>query len=135
MILALGLFVSVYLIFLILPGSLSSSVSLLKNHFVSRVTLLVLAVYLLFILDGLSHWHGDIVFIDGLCHLNPTILTSEIFLLVMMALIIHLQAIYSRRPEFYLIILSNLIGIIYLITSNDWLITITAWELFNLSLY
>jgi len=49
--------------------------------------------------------------------------------------LIHLQALYSRRPEIYLLILSNVIGLIYLISSNDWLITVVAWELFNLSLY
>ena len=49
--------------------------------------------------------------------------------------LIHLQALYSRRPEIYLLILSNVIGLIYLISSNDWLITVVAWELVNLSLY
>ena len=53
----------------------------------------------------------------------------------MVLAIIHLQAIYSRRPELYLLILSNVLGLIYMISSNDWLITVIAWELFNLSLY
>ena len=59
----------------------------------------------------------------------------EIYLLVLVLAIIHLQAIYSRRPELYLLILSNVLGLIYMISSNDWLITVVAWELFNLSLY
>nr|NP_150314.1 NADH dehydrogenase subunit 2 [Spizellomyces punctatus]AAK84243.1 NADH dehydrogenase subunit 2 [Spizellomyces punctatus] len=135
MILGIGLMVSIYLIFLSLPGALNAGVSKLKNHFLSRVTTLVLVIYLLFIIDSLYHWQGDVVFLDGLCKINASILTSEIYLLVLILAIVHLQAIYSRRPEFYLIILSNIIGLVYMISSNDWVITVTAWELFNLSLY
>ena len=122
---------SVYLIFL----TLSASVSLFKNLFISRVTSLVVVAYQLFILDSLLHWHGDVVFLDGLCKINVSILTSEIFLLVQVLALIHLHGIYSKRPEFYLLILSNVLGLIYLISSNDWLITVVAWELVNLSLY
>ncbi|KAI9088709.1 NADH dehydrogenase subunit 2 [Phlyctochytrium arcticum] len=75
--------------------------SFLKNQFLSRVTLLVLGVYLAFIIDSSYHWVGDVVFLDGLV----------------------------------LIIGSNLTGLIYLISSADWIVTVTAWELFNLSLY
>ena len=138
MILGLGLMVSVYLSFLmvvLLPGGSQSGRSAASaNWFISRVTTLVVVVYLLFILDSLTHWHGDVVFLDGLCKINPSILTSEIYLLVQVLALIHLQALYSRRPEIYLLILSNVIGLIYLISSNDWLITVVAWELFNLLL-
>lgn len=127
--------VSVYLVFLVLPGALSTGSSKLKNHMVGRTATLVIVVYQLFIIDSQVHWHGDLVFMDGLCKINPTILISEIYILVLILAILHLQAIYSRRPEQYLLLQSNLIGVIYMISSNDWLITITAWELFNLSLY
>jgi len=73
-----------------------------------------------------------VVFLDGLCKINASILICEIYLLVLVLAIIHLQAIYSRRPELYLLILSNVLGLIYMISSNDWLITVVAWELFNL---
>jgi NADH:ubiquinone oxidoreductase subunit 2 (subunit N) len=128
MILTIGLMSSVYLIFLALPGSLSAGVSKLKNLFLSRVSTLLVLVYLFFILDSLSHWHGDVVFLDGLCKINASILTSEIFLLVLILALLHLHALFSRRPEFYLLILSNVLGIIYMISSNDWLITVVAWE-------
>jgi len=72
---------------------------------------------------------------DGLCHLNPIILVGEIYLMGLIIAIIHLQSLYSKRPELYLLVLSNVIGLIYLISSNDFTITICAWELFNLSLY
>ena len=135
MILGLGLMVSVYLVFLILPGALSTGASKLKNHMVGRTATLVIIVYQLFIIDSQLHWYGDIVFMDGLCRIDSSILISEIYILLLILAILHLQAIYSRRPEQYLLLQSNLIGVIYMISSNDWLITITAWELFNLSIY
>lgn len=134
MILALGQMI-VYLIFLALPGALNSAVSKLKNHFVARVAILLVISYLGFIIDALIHWHGDIVFMDGLCHINPLILVGEVYLMGLIIAIIHLQSLYSKRPELYLLVLSNVIGQIYLISSNDFTITICAWELFNLSLY
>ncbi len=42
---------------------------------------------------------------------------------------------YDSKGEIYLVMLVNLIGIFYFLTSIEWLITIVAWELFNLSLY
>jgi len=36
---------------------------------------------------------------DGLCKINPIILTSEIYILLLIIAILHLQSIYSRRPE------------------------------------
>jgi len=47
---------------------------------------------------------------DGLCHLNPTILVGEIYLMGLIIGIIHLQSLYSKRPELYLLVLSNVIG-------------------------
>jgi NADH-quinone oxidoreductase subunit N len=37
--------------------------------------------------------------------------------------------------EFYLILLTNVLGITSLLYSNDWVMTIISWELFNFSLY
>lgn len=41
---------------------------------------------------------------DGLCKINPLILTSEIYILVLIIAILHLQTIYSSRPELYLLL-------------------------------
>lgn len=135
MILALGSLFSIYQIFLCLPGAQDSSVSKLKNQFLSRVTLLVQGVYLAFIIDSSYHWVGDVVFLDGLVLVSNTILTGEIYLILLVIAIVHLQGLFENRPEIYQIIGSNLTGLIYLISSADWIVTVTAWELFNLSLY
>lgn len=49
--------------------------------------------------------------------------------------ILFVQGVYAKRPELGLISLPNLIGIVSLLYSNDWLVTVTGWEQFNLSLY
>lgn len=38
---------------------------------------------------------------DGLCKVNESILTSEIYLLIIILAITHLQGLYARRPELY----------------------------------
>jgi NADH:ubiquinone oxidoreductase subunit 2 (subunit N) len=127
MIITFGLLTSIYLIFLISPRQ--------SNTFLARTTSMILAVSLFFDINSLQHWQGDIVFFDGLLKVNTLILVSKIYLMLIIILILQLKAIYSRRSELYLIIMTNIIGLIYLLQSNDLLITIIAWELFNLSLY
>ena len=65
--------VSVYFVFLLLPGALNSLVTRFKTHFVSRVTLLVVGSSLLFLLDchSRSIRSMSVVFIDGLSSLFP----------------------------------------------------------------
>lgn len=50
-------------------------------------------------------------------------------------IIILLLGLQNIKSELYLIMLGNLIGIVHLVNSHDWIITITSWELLNLSLY
>ena len=39
------------------------------------------------------------------------------------------------KAETYIILLTNLLGITFLLHSNDWILTIISWEIFNMSLY
>lgn len=41
----------------------------------------------------------------------------------------------ESRSEVYIILLTNLFGVFFLIYSNDWILTIISWELFNLTQY
>ena len=43
--------------------------------------------------------------------------------------------ITKKTGEIFLIMLTNILGIISLINSNDWIMTIISWELFNYTLY
>ena len=75
--------VSVYLVFLLLPGALNSLVTRFKTHFVSRVTLLVVGSSLLFLLDchSRSIRSMSVVFIDGLSSLSSNLLIYEVLLI------------------------------------------------------
>lgn len=46
-----------------------------------------------------------------------------------------ISSINKGFKEKYIILLTNLLGITTLILSNDWILTIISWELFNMSLY
>ena len=137
--------VSVYLVFLLLPGALNSLVTRFKTHFVSRVTLLVVGSSLLFLLDchSRSIRSMSVVFIDGLSSLSSNLLIYEVLLIFIALSVIGIGNLgvgvgvgvgVGKRPELVLIQLPNLIGIVLLLSSNDLLVTVTGWELFNLSL-
>lgn len=99
-----GLMFSVYMVFLVLPGALSSRVSQYKNQMVSRAASLLIIAYLLFTFDSLIHWCSDLIFMDGLCRINTSTIASDIFIVALVILVLYLCAIYYRRPESYLII-------------------------------
>ena len=124
--------VSVYLVFLLLPGALNSLVTRFKTHFVSRVTLLVIGSSLLFLLDCLinsSSRSMSVVFMDGLSSLSSNLLIYEVLLmLVALSGISSIGVGVGKRPELVLIQLPNLIGIVLLLSSNDLLVTVTGWE-------
>jgi NADH:ubiquinone oxidoreductase subunit 2 (subunit N) len=134
-ILGLGLLL-VYVVVIVLPGALNSLVTRLKTHFVSRVSLLVIGAWLLFLLDCLTVANNlGLTLMDGLLKVTGNLLTYEVLLMVAAFVIIVVQGVYAKRPELSLIALPNLIGIVSLFSSNDWLVTVTGWELFNLSIY
>ena len=78
---------------------------------------------------------------DGIYKINSLISTFIIFILLL-ALVIFLAQNHYYNPasdstpsEQYLILLTNILGITSLLASNDWVMTIVSWELFNFSLY
>jgi len=58
-------------------------------------------------MDSLFHWQGDVVFLDGLSRISATILTGEIYLMVLailtLGLLQHRFLVYKSdlRPEYY----------------------------------
>lgn len=108
----------------------------------SRITSQVIQVYQQWLQESIINWQGgDIIFMDGLCRINKLVQMSEIFQMIQVQLI--LQAIggtdytkqISKRPELFQMIQSNQIGQVYQQSSNDWVVTITAWEQMNQSQY
>lgn len=125
MIISQGLLTSVYFSFLILPN---------KKE-ISRITILVLIAQFLFLIESLKDWRETIVFVDGITKLSKELIISELIVYTIAIIGIIVISKFIKNQEAHLLQLTNLIGLIYMINSNDWLITITAWELFNISLY
>ena len=107
----------------------------LKTKFIGRITLLVLFAYLFFIIESIINWKGDIVVMDGITKITYTILISEIIVIIISIISLYIIIEILEISEINMLILTNIIGFIYMITSNDLLITLLSWELFNLSLY
>jgi NADH-quinone oxidoreductase subunit N len=96
---------------------------------------LVLLTYLLFLCDGLIHWQGTVLFLDGVLSINIPVLFGEFILISLTFLIILLTLYTLAKAELYLIFITNVLGFTFLWQSQDWIVTVIAWELFNLSLY
>ena len=84
---------------------------------------------------------SDLILMDSQYKINKTIQMNQIYQTIQIILILQIISGYdytiyvARRPELYMMILTNIIGQIYQINSNDWIITITAWEQMNQSQY
>lgn len=83
---------------------------------------------------GLGGQDG-IIFMDGQCRISPQILISEIYQMSMMYQILIIIVDKIKKPEQFQMLLSNIIGLIFLLSSYDWIVTITSWEQMNQSQY
>jgi NADH-ubiquinone oxidoreductase chain 2 len=120
-----------------------------KMKSINRIVQLLMILYILFNLQFIfaidtCELNGSIIelsIMDGIYKINKTKLIIELFIFLIAYLIIIAQNYYyynqtnSTFSEIYLILLTNILGISTLLYSNDWLVTIISWELFNLSLY
>ena len=83
----------------------------------------------------------DINIFDGIFKINKLKSIIILFLIFLAIIILYSQMSYlynnitKKTGEIYLIKLTNILGIISLINSNDWIMTIISWELFNYTLY
>lgn len=127
MILTAGLLANIYPSFLVLP---KESV---KGPILNRSIILFLTTYFIYLLTMINDWQSTLILWDGNLKLNSLILISESYIILL--LIILLLGVKYIKGEIYLLILSATIGILYLISSNDWLVTVISWESINLSLY
>jgi NADH:ubiquinone oxidoreductase subunit 2 (subunit N) len=115
----------VYVVLLLVPPVNNSSkvISNLVNLAIALIFALTLAGYPSF---SLALW-------DGVIAVTGQGIKVELFLLGIAMVIINGQ--WQGQPLNSLMLLANLMGIVYLLASKDWLATVAAWELFNLALY
>ena len=113
----------VYLVLLLSSGA----------KLIIRVTDLALALQLDFLIAGYPTYLAALALWDGLLLINGLLLTLELFLLGLALVIVNGQ--WQGQPLNTLMLVANLMGVVYLLASKDWLSTVAAWELFNLALY
>lgn len=119
-----------------------------KQQTLSRIVQQLLILYIIIDMQLIINMENissvmnfDISQMDGTYKITKTKIAIEIYIQIMAQIIINIQKGYhydqknSTYNEIYLILQTNVLGISSLIASNDWLITIISWELFNLSLY
>jgi NADH-quinone oxidoreductase subunit N len=131
MLLIFGFFAYLFLLYLILP--LSSNVTPLLIRLSSLF--LILELIRNFLICYYIQGAADILYFDGVHRLNINILISEIFLIVFTLMLFQIYTYYLKSSEVFLIIFINVIALINLISSYDWLLTIINYELINISLY
>ncbi len=136
--------------FIISKGNVDSQKKFTFNssfQVLSRITFYILMIEQFWIqgtfLDypNLTSSSGVIVtMFDGQQKISNLTIYGQSFLIFIVQIIIYIigtnnEGKQTGPPELFQMILTNIIGIVYLINSNDQVITITAWELINLTLY
>jgi NADH-quinone oxidoreductase subunit N len=116
----------------------------MKFETLKRICLLILAITILFnyqIFISVQNLPLGFSLKDGSVTLTETKLILLIFIMSISGIIIYNLNNYNKnkekgnKKEKLIILKTNLLGIYVLIKSNDWILTIVSWELFNMSLY
>lgn len=106
-----------------------------------RISILLIKSYILFNINYLGIINSDLQVQDGKIKITETSILKTSFLFIVSILILFNQSNINKvndkggKTEKYIILLTNIQGITFLINSNDWILTIISWEVFNMSLY
>ena len=118
-----------------------------KTLIIEKFFVLNLISYQLFIIIGYKNWYlpdNTILLFDGLLGINRIILLNEMQLLITSIFLLNITPLYNLynlnknnriEGEIYLILLGGLIGMILMINSKDWIITIQSLQLINIAIY
>lgn len=129
MLLIFGLLAYIYPLYLILPISKNVTPLLI------RLSSLFLVLELINIGFNIYYIQDEILFLDGVHRLNTSILFYEILLIVFTLMLFQIYTYYLKSSETFMILFTNVIALINLMESYDWLLTIINYELINITLY
>nr|QCQ69082.1 NADH dehydrogenase subunit 2 [Synchytrium taraxaci] len=133
MLLILGLLGLIYPLYLILP--IQKIITKNVTPLLIRLASLFLVLELLNIGLNLSYIQDEVLFLDGIHRLNTNILIYQLLLISFSFLLFQVYTYYLKSSETFMIIFTNVIAILNLIESYDWLLTIVNYELINITLY
>ena len=129
MLLILGLLTYIYILYLILPISKNVTPLLI------RLSCLFLFLELFDLINITYYIQDEILFFDGIHRLNINILFYQILLIIFTLILFQAYTYFLKSSETFMILFTNVIAIINLIQSYDWLLTIINYELINITLY
>jgi NADH:ubiquinone oxidoreductase subunit 2 (subunit N) len=118
-------------------------VTLMGNQVIRGILLSRLAILVLALSVGLDllwlheHPFSTLALVDYQLILDDQLLLFELLILLIGLVLLASQLGHQLRnnPIAILLIIANIGVAIILISSKDWLVTLAAWELFNLALY
>jgi proton-translocating NADH-quinone oxidoreductase chain N len=98
-----------------------------------RISILFVVAYFIFLLNGYSYLGSPIYLWDGQIKITNTIIWNELLTMIVVGFLLSI-GVFSRI-EIYMILLTGLVGIINMISSNDFLVTLLSLQLINVSFY
>ena len=125
-------------------SALAISSLLLTQRLLSRILVLIIIFYIIFIFNFYSFSFSNslfsysIYFYNGLIVFTPTNFKIKLVLLFLFLIFIKVFSEYYKVQfitEIYLLLFANFIAILFILTSNDFIIFIISFELFNFSTY
>nr|WKF48286.1 NADH dehydrogenase subunit 2 [Synchytrium endobioticum] len=129
LLLILGLLGYIYTLYLILPKSQNVTPLLI------RLSSLFLILKLIDILNLMYNIQDEILFLDGVHRLGFSLLFYELLLIGFTLMLFQAYTFLLKSGETFMILFTNVIAIINLIESYDWLLTLINYELVNITLY
>ena len=103
------------------------------NKNIKRILQLIILNYLIFltyIYNITNNIQLDLILLDGLIQIKEILILSEIILSILILIILE----YCNYDKL-LIIYLNILGIIFLFESNDFILTFLSLELYNITIY
>jgi proton-translocating NADH-quinone oxidoreductase chain N len=100
-----------------------------------RISKLCLLLILLDLIIDNNYILGEIILLDGNILINKMILFEEIIIIIFTFFILTIINNFSIKIELILILITNILGMFFLLSSYDFFIFLISWELYNFSFY
>ena len=108
-----------------------------QNAYIYRLAIISLALaFASSVFDTFIFYDGfAITLLNDCLRINQAVLAQESLLILIALILLVAYRDLKFKPEFYLILFTNLISASFLLESYNFIIFFISWELFNLSLY
>lgn len=98
----------------------------------------VASLFIALIMGGLDLYHAEPTYTllyNGVLRSHRLLLSQQFFIILITFILILIYREYKFKPEFYLLIFTNIFAMCVILESFNFVIFFIGWEIFNLSLY